>query len=181
MSWPAAQRLQIPPDELLAFARSECHRVLQFEVSDLRRIRDWMLDSPSSRSPSGNAKNQKKKKRPAAAPIGRRVRSLPIRAPSAQRAEGGPAAAKAFDALLLFVRNAERLVRRDELVEALWPDTYVLDTKPGECDRQPAEDPRPRRGMPDGLELPATGWLVPVLGQPGGINRPMPRSWKGKR
>ena len=34
---------------------------------------------------------------------------------------------KAFDALLLFVRNAERLVRRDELVEALWPDTYVLD------------------------------------------------------
>jgi DNA-binding winged helix-turn-helix (wHTH) protein len=34
---------------------------------------------------------------------------------------------KAFDALLLFVRNAERLVRRDELVEALWPDAYVLD------------------------------------------------------
>jgi DNA-binding winged helix-turn-helix (wHTH) protein len=32
-----------------------------------------------------------------------------------------------FDALLLFVQNAERLVRRDELVEALWPDTYVTD------------------------------------------------------
>lgn len=36
-------------------------------------------------------------------------------------------APKAFDALLLFARNAERLVRRDELIEALWPDTYVLD------------------------------------------------------
>ena len=35
---------------------------------------------------------------------------------------------KAFDALLLFVRNAERLVRRDELVDTLWPDTYVTDT-----------------------------------------------------
>jgi len=34
---------------------------------------------------------------------------------------------KAFDALLLFVRNAERLVRRDELIEALWPETYVTD------------------------------------------------------
>ena len=36
---------------------------------------------------------------------------------------------KAFDALLLFVRNAERLVRRDELVDALWPDTasYTLE------------------------------------------------------
>jgi len=35
---------------------------------------------------------------------------------------------KAFDALLLFVRNAERLVRRDELIETLWPGTYVTDT-----------------------------------------------------
>src|SRR6476469_5791082 len=35
---------------------------------------------------------------------------------------------KAFDALLLFVRNAERLVRRDGLVDTLWPDTYVTDT-----------------------------------------------------
>jgi tetratricopeptide (TPR) repeat protein len=34
---------------------------------------------------------------------------------------------KAFDALLIFVRNAERLVRRDELIESLWPDTYVTD------------------------------------------------------
>jgi DNA-binding winged helix-turn-helix (wHTH) protein len=34
---------------------------------------------------------------------------------------------KVFDALLLFVRNAERLVRRDELIEALWPDTFVTD------------------------------------------------------
>jgi DNA-binding winged helix-turn-helix (wHTH) protein len=34
---------------------------------------------------------------------------------------------KVFDALLLFVRNAERLVRRDELIDTLWPDTYVTD------------------------------------------------------
>jgi DNA-binding winged helix-turn-helix (wHTH) protein len=34
---------------------------------------------------------------------------------------------KAFDALLLLVRNAERLVRRDELIETLWPDTYVTE------------------------------------------------------
>jgi len=34
---------------------------------------------------------------------------------------------KVFDALMLFVANAERLVRRDELIETLWPDTYVSD------------------------------------------------------
>ena len=38
-----------------------------------------------------------------------------------------PLSPKVFDALLLFVRNAEHLVRRDELIEALWPDTYVTD------------------------------------------------------
>ena len=32
---------------------------------------------------------------------------------------------KAFDALLLLVRNAERLVRKDELMRALWPETFV--------------------------------------------------------
>ncbi len=36
-------------------------------------------------------------------------------------------APKVFDALLLLVRNAERLVRREELIEALWPDTHVTD------------------------------------------------------
>lgn len=36
-------------------------------------------------------------------------------------------APKVFDALLLFVQNAERLVQRDTLVEALWPDTFVTD------------------------------------------------------
>lgn len=36
-------------------------------------------------------------------------------------------APKVFDALLLFVRNAERLVGRNELVDALWPDTHVVD------------------------------------------------------
>ena len=34
---------------------------------------------------------------------------------------------KVFDALLLFVANAERLVRRDQLIETLWPDTFVTD------------------------------------------------------
>jgi len=34
---------------------------------------------------------------------------------------------KTFDALVLFVRNAERLVRREELIDALWPDTHVTD------------------------------------------------------
>jgi DNA-binding winged helix-turn-helix (wHTH) protein/Tfp pilus assembly protein PilF len=34
---------------------------------------------------------------------------------------------KVFDALLLFVRNAGRLVRRDDVIEALWPDTFVTD------------------------------------------------------
>jgi tetratricopeptide (TPR) repeat protein len=38
-----------------------------------------------------------------------------------------PLSPKVFDALLLFVRNAEHLVRRDELIETLWPDTYVTD------------------------------------------------------
>ena len=34
---------------------------------------------------------------------------------------------KVFDALLLLVRNAERLVSRDELMNTLWPDTHVVD------------------------------------------------------
>jgi DNA-binding winged helix-turn-helix (wHTH) protein len=32
---------------------------------------------------------------------------------------------KAFDALLLMVRHADRLVRKDELMRELWPDTFV--------------------------------------------------------
>jgi len=38
-----------------------------------------------------------------------------------------PLPPKAFDALLLFVRNAGRLVRRDDVIAALWPDTFVTD------------------------------------------------------
>jgi len=34
---------------------------------------------------------------------------------------------KAFDALLLFVQHAERLVRREQLIETLWPQTHVTD------------------------------------------------------
>ena len=38
-----------------------------------------------------------------------------------------PLPPKAFDALLLLVRNGERLVRKEELVHALWPDTHVAE------------------------------------------------------
>jgi tetratricopeptide (TPR) repeat protein len=38
-----------------------------------------------------------------------------------------PLPPKAFDALLVLVQNAERLVRKEELVHRLWPDTYVTD------------------------------------------------------
>ncbi|HLK66097.1 MAG TPA: winged helix-turn-helix domain-containing protein [Bryobacteraceae bacterium] len=38
-----------------------------------------------------------------------------------------PLPPKAFDALLLLVRNAERLVRKEELVHVLWPDTHVAE------------------------------------------------------
>ena len=34
---------------------------------------------------------------------------------------------KVFDALLIFVRNAGRLVRRGHLTESLWPGTFVTD------------------------------------------------------
>ena len=34
---------------------------------------------------------------------------------------------KVFDALLIFVRNAGRLVRRDQLIDSLWPGTFVTD------------------------------------------------------
>jgi DNA-binding winged helix-turn-helix (wHTH) protein len=38
-----------------------------------------------------------------------------------------PLPPKAFDALLVFVKNAGRLVRRDYLIESLWPGTFVTD------------------------------------------------------
>ena len=34
---------------------------------------------------------------------------------------------KTFDALLLLVRNSERLVRKQELMDAVWPDTHVSE------------------------------------------------------
>lgn len=34
---------------------------------------------------------------------------------------------KSFDALLLFVRNSDRLVRREEMIETLWPDAHVTN------------------------------------------------------
>ena len=36
-----------------------------------------------------------------------------------------PLSTKAFEALLLLVRNSDRLVEKDELMRALWPDTVV--------------------------------------------------------
>ncbi len=38
-----------------------------------------------------------------------------------------PLPPKVFDALLLLVEKAEQLVRKDELIDALWPETYVVD------------------------------------------------------
>ena len=38
-----------------------------------------------------------------------------------------PLPPKAFDALLLLVQNAERLVRKEDLMHVLWPDTYVAE------------------------------------------------------
>ena len=32
---------------------------------------------------------------------------------------------KAFDALVYLARNSGRLLTRDELIQALWPDSYV--------------------------------------------------------
>ncbi len=44
-----------------------------------------------------------------------------------RRRKSVPLPPKAFDALLLLVQNAGRLVRRDDLFELLWPDTHVED------------------------------------------------------
>ena len=38
-----------------------------------------------------------------------------------------PLPPKAFDALLSLVHNAEHLVRKNDLIEALWPSTYVSE------------------------------------------------------
>ena len=38
-----------------------------------------------------------------------------------------PLPPKAFDALMILVRKAGQLVRKDELIEALWPETYVTE------------------------------------------------------
>ena len=59
-----------------------------------------------------------------------RFRELDLSPLERQLYRGGeaiPLQPKIFDALLLFVRNAERLVRREELIETLWPDTHVSD------------------------------------------------------
>src|ERR1022692_2609319 len=38
-----------------------------------------------------------------------------------------PLPPKAFDALMILVRKAGQLVRKEELIEALWPETYVTE------------------------------------------------------
>jgi DNA-binding winged helix-turn-helix (wHTH) protein len=44
-----------------------------------------------------------------------------------RRQKAVPVPPKIFDALVLFAQNAERLVRRDELIQTLWPNTFVTD------------------------------------------------------
>jgi DNA-binding winged helix-turn-helix (wHTH) protein len=39
-----------------------------------------------------------------------------------------PLAPKAFDILLYLVQNSGRLVKRDVLMEAIWPDSFVEET-----------------------------------------------------
>ena len=39
-----------------------------------------------------------------------------------------PLAPKAFDILALLVENAGHLVTRDELMKAIWPDSFVEET-----------------------------------------------------
>ena len=39
-----------------------------------------------------------------------------------------PLAPKAFDILLYLVQNAGHLVKRDALMEAIWPDSFVEET-----------------------------------------------------
>src|SRR5450631_1528628 len=38
-----------------------------------------------------------------------------------------PLPPKAFDALMILVRKAGQLVRKEELIEALWPETFVTE------------------------------------------------------
>jgi hypothetical protein len=87
-----------------------------------------MLDSRRRPGPCGNAEEIKGNQRtgagayrfgdfdlfPSERQLRRRQRSVRI-------------APKEFDALLLFVQNAERLVRREQLIEALWPETFVSE------------------------------------------------------
>ena len=40
---------------------------------------------------------------------------------------------KSFDVLLYLTRNAARVVTKDELIEAVWPDTFVTDNSLVQC------------------------------------------------
>ncbi len=87
-----------------------------------------MLDSAHTQSPSDDAGKIKRNSKPGGR--GYRFGEFDLSPPERQLYRSGeaiPLQPKIFDALLLFVHNAERLVRREELIETLWPDTHVSD------------------------------------------------------
>ena len=94
----------------------------------LFRVRIAILDSGSARSPRKDVEKFKGKShgRRGQFPV-RRVRPFPSKRRLLRGQDDVALPPKVFDALLLFVQNAERLVRREQLIDALWPDTFVTD------------------------------------------------------
>ena len=87
-----------------------------------------MLEFRPAGGPRENAGKSKKNKSPAEGAYRFGEFCLfPAERTLEKRDRAVPLSPKVFDALILFVRNAEHLVRRDELIETLWPDTYVTD------------------------------------------------------
>ncbi len=87
-----------------------------------------MLDSGPDSNPHGNAEKTKGNSKGR----GRRLwfgdfELYPSERQLTQRSKAVSLPPKTFDALLIFVRNAEHLVHRNQLIEALWPDTFVTD------------------------------------------------------
>jgi TolB-like protein/DNA-binding winged helix-turn-helix (wHTH) protein len=83
-------------------------------------------------------------------------------------AEAVPLTRKAFDVLLLLVRNAERTVTKDELIQAVWPGSVVEESNLTQTIfmvRKALDETPERRYI---LTVPGEGYrfLVPVKGAP---------------
>jgi TolB-like protein/DNA-binding winged helix-turn-helix (wHTH) protein len=89
-----------------------------------------------------------------------------------------PLAPKVFDTLVLLVENQGRLIRKEELLKALWPDSVVEEqalahnvSQLRKVLRDPAEDPKfietvPKRGYRFIASVRAMAEPVPVLASP---------------